>query len=170
VNAANLSGERTFCVIVRGKTIARESHTMKTVRDYMTPAPKTIDAEECLAAAHQRMRAFNVRHLPVISGGKLVGVVTARDMQILETHSAVGARTTDVREAMTPAPFCVRPDASLEEVVRTMAMHKYGSAIVTSNEGEVVGIFTSADALRALAETLHDLQPPTSNRWGHVVG
>jgi len=142
-----------------------------SIREYMTAPPQLIEADEPLFSAHQRMRAFNVRHLPVIERGKLVGLVTARDLQIIESFKEIDWRKTPVREAMTPAPFTVAAEASLDEVARTMAIHKYGSAIVV-RDGLVVGIFTAADALRALVDVLDRLEhhAPTSTRWGHVVG
>lgn len=141
-----------------------------SIREYMTSPAQLIEAHEPLLAAHQRMRAFNVRHLPVMEGGKLVGLVTARDLQIIESFKDADMRKTAVREAMTPAPFTVHAEASLDDVARTMAIHKYGSAIVVS-DGRVIGIFTAADALRALVDALERLEhhAPTSTRWGHVV-
>ena len=138
-----------------------------TVRDYMTFTPHTIDAGSSLASAHQQMRAHGFRHLPVLEKGELVGIVTTRDLHILECFKQVDQSKTPVRDAMTRAPYTVAAEEPLEEVARSMALHKHGSAVVTEN-GRVVGIFTVIDALRALADALH--HAPTSTRWGHVIG
>jgi acetoin utilization protein AcuB len=137
-----------------------------TVRDHMTLLPNTIEASEPLAIAHQQMRAHDIRHLPVLDAGQLVGIVTARDLQIIECFRQVDQLATPVRIAMTRAPFTVPEDTPLEDVVHAMALHKHGSALVV-REGRVVGIFTAIDAMRVLADFLH--RAPTSTRWGHVV-
>jgi acetoin utilization protein AcuB len=121
---------------------------------YMSTTPHTIGREQTLAVAHKLMREHKVRHLPVLEGGKLVGVISDRDLSLIETLRDVDATKVTVEEAMTQAPYTVSPDASLDEVVATMAEHRYGSAIVIDN-ANVVGVFTTVDALTALAELLH---------------
>lgn len=120
---------------------------------YMSTTPHTIGREQTLATAHKLMREHRVRHLPVLDGGKLVGVVSDRDLALIETLRDVDATKVTVEDAMTQSPYTVSPDAGLDEVVATMAEHRYGSAIVMDN-GEVVGVFTTVDALTALAELL----------------
>lgn len=60
-----------------------------------------------------------------------------------------------VKEAMTPEPYTVHPDAPLREVVWAMARHKYGCVLVTQG-AEIVGLFTTVDALRVLASVLQE--------------
>jgi len=140
-----------------------------TIREYMTPSPVTIGVEQSLREAHQVMRSFSIRHLPVLEHGKLVGIVTERDLQLLESFRDVDQRTTSVREAMTIEPFVCHPDDAIELVARTMAQRKLGSALVVC-DGQIIGVFTSSDVVRALADAMHALnQPPTSTRWGHVI-
>jgi len=136
------------------------------VRDHMTLLPSTIDASESISAAHQQMRAHDIRHLPVLDNGELVGIVTARDLQILECFKQVDQLATPVRSAMTRDPYTVAEDASLEDVVHAMALHKHGSALVVRGS-RVIGIFTAIDALRVLSDFLH--RAPSSTRWGHVL-
>ena len=120
---------------------------------YMSTTPHTIGQEQTLAVAHKLMRENRVRHLPVLEGGRLVGMISDRDLALIETLRDVDATKVTVEEAMTQAPYTVSPDASLDEVVATMAEHRYGSAIVMDN-GKVVGVFTTVDALVALSELL----------------
>jgi acetoin utilization protein AcuB len=80
-------------------------------------------------------------------------MISDRDLALIETLRDVDATKVTVEEAMTQAPYTVSPDASLDEVVATMAEHRYGSAIVMDN-GKVVGVFTTVDALMALSELL----------------
>jgi acetoin utilization protein AcuB len=124
-----------------------------TVQRYMTTAPLTVESRSTLAAAHQLMREHHIRHLPVVDDGQLVGVVSLRDLYLLETLRGVDAATETVREAMAAEPYTTTPDAPLDEVARAMADHKYGSAIVMER-GRVVGVFTTVDALRALSDVL----------------
>ncbi len=124
-----------------------------TIQRFMTPAPHTISTHQTLAEAHQAMRERGVRHLPVIQDGKLVGVVSQRDLYLLETLRGVDVSRELVEEAMSDEPFVVGPDTSLVEVAEAMAARKHGSALIVENEA-VVGIFTSTDALRALVVLL----------------
>jgi len=123
------------------------------VRDYMTPVPVTIQQDETLLRAHRLMDQHGVRHLPVLDGEALVGVVSDRDLHLLETLKEVSPETELVEEAMTSEPFSVPPDAPVAAVVAEMARHKYGSALVVEGS-HVVGIFTTTDALFLLARVL----------------
>jgi acetoin utilization protein AcuB len=121
-----------------------------TVDKFMTVGPMVIEATRTLAEAHRLMRERNIRHLPVVDGGALVGLVSQRDLYLLETLKGVDPTTETIDEAMTADPFVVPPDAPLHEVAAAMAEHKYGSAVVV-DRGVVIGVFTTIDALRALA-------------------
>jgi acetoin utilization protein AcuB len=124
-----------------------------TVDRYMTANPVVISSDRTLAEAHRLMRDKKIRHLPVVDDGRLVGVVSQRDLYLLETLHSVSPDAERVREAMTAEPYTVAPDAALEQVAIEMAEHKYGSAVVL-DQGAVVGLFTTVDALRALASVL----------------
>ena len=107
-----------------------------------------------MATAHGIMREFHCRHLPVLTGGKLVGLLSDRDLSLLETLRDVDPKKVLVEDAMTADPYTVSPDTALDEVVAAMAEHKYGCAVVMQNN-KLVGIFTTVDACRAFAEMLH---------------
>jgi acetoin utilization protein AcuB len=124
--------------------------TRHTVQEYMSVAPVVVSSDQTLAEAHRLMRERNIRHLPVVDGGRLVGVVSQRDLYLLETLRGVDPGTERVQEAMAPDPYAVPPDALIEEVAESMADRKYGSAVVVDG-GTVIGLFTTVDALRALA-------------------
>jgi len=124
------------------------------ISKYMTTTPHTIGVDQTLQTAHRLMREHHFRHLPVLQGGKLVGMVTERDLALIETLKDVDPTKVTVEDAMTPAPYTVAPDALLDEVVSTMAEHRYGSAVVVDNE-HVVGVFTTVDALAAFSDLLH---------------
>lgn len=129
------------------------SKPIPTVQKYMTTAPHTVRPDLTLAAADKIMHEHGVRHLPVLKGGQLVGLLSQRDIRLIESFKDVDAANVQVVEAMSQDIYEVPPTAYLDEVVKTMAEHKYGSAVVTQNS-KVVGIFTTVDALQALADLL----------------
>jgi acetoin utilization protein AcuB len=120
-----------------------------TVRGFMTPSPHTIGVDQTLTVAHEIMRQHKIRHLPVLRAGKLVGMVTQRDLQLIETLPGVNPSEVQVEDAMTEEPYAISPNTSLEWIAMEMAEHKYGSTVVV-DRGQVVGVFTTVDALRAL--------------------
>jgi acetoin utilization protein AcuB len=120
-----------------------------TVAEYMTSSPHTIGDDQPLARAHEMMGEHKIRHLPVLHGGQLVGILSLGDLHLIETLGESDLEKIAVEDAMTPDPYVVPPDADLREVAGEMAVHKYGTAIVATGS-KVVGIFTTIDALRAL--------------------
>ena len=130
------------------------SKPIPPLKKFMTTTPHSIGKDQTLERAHEMMRTHHIRHLPVLEGGKLVGMVTERDLHLVETLRDVDPRQVIVEEAMSNHVYAVDPESSLDVVAETMAEHKYGSAVVIQN-GKVVGIFTTNDACRALAELLH---------------
>jgi acetoin utilization protein AcuB len=125
------------------------------IRRFMTVGPHVVTSRHTLAEAHQTMRERGVRHLPVVDHGQLKGVVSQRDLYLLETLRGVDAARELVEEAMTAEPFVVAPDAALEGVAEAMAIHKHGSALVVDG-AVLIGIFTTTDALRALVMLLRN--------------
>jgi acetoin utilization protein AcuB len=123
------------------------------VDDFMTRSVHTIGAQSPLTEAHRIMNEHAIRHLPVLEGGKLRGVVSMRDLHLIETLKGVEPQEVAVEEAMAQEAYTVPPGTPLLEVARTMAMHKYGSAVI-ARDGKVEGIFTTIDALKALEELL----------------
>ena len=129
------------------------------VKRYMTTSPHTIGLDQKLTQAHKLMREHHIRHLPVLDGGALVGVISDRDLHLIETLRDVDPAKVTIEEAMTVSVYSVSPDASLDEVSKEMAEHKYGCAIV-SDHGKIVGVFTTTDGMRALHELLETRLKP----------
>lgn len=127
----------------------------------MTRSPLTIDASSSVADASRLMKERGVRHLPVTDEGVLVGLISDRDVNLIEAHSKTDPSEISLAGAMSRAPWTVTPSTPLEVAVRHMAMHKLGSSVVVENQ-EVVGILTSQDGLRALAQVL--AESPGSQR------
>lgn len=126
------------------------------IRDHMTPTPVTIGRAQSLADAARKMHEHRIRHLPVLEGGYLFGILSERDIDLVEALHDVDPDKVTVEEAMTQDPYTVVPGTPVHAVAAAMAEHKYGTAVVME-EGRVVGIFTTVDAMRLLAEIL---RPP----------
>ncbi|MBA3548673.1 MAG: CBS domain-containing protein [Nannocystis sp.] len=134
--------------------------SIPTIRHFMTSGPETIGADLNLAQARDRMFQLNARHLPVVANGELVGILSDRDISLID--SVFGDLTAlQVRQAMTAQPFTCGPEAHIHAVAAEMAAHKYGTAIVVDREhpGHVIGLFTTTDALRALAQLTDHTAP-----------
>lgn len=130
-----------------------------TLKSAMTPFPWWIGIDEPLLVAREMMQAHRVRHLPVKSEGKLVSIITDRDIKFaLDPELGMPPRESmRVREVCVFTPYIVDIGTRLDVVLEHMAERRIGSAIVT-REGKLVGIFTSADACRAFARMLHALR------------
>jgi acetoin utilization protein AcuB len=125
-----------------------------TVAEFMTSGPQSIGMEQTLEEAHRVMREHRIRHLPVLEGGRLVGIVSQRDLHLIETFRDVDGQTVTVEEAMTSDPYIVKPKDPLAKVALEMWKKKYGSAVVMDGR-RLVGVFTTTDALGALAVIIH---------------
>jgi CBS domain-containing protein len=123
---------------------------MAKVYQYMTPSPATVPPTASVREALDKMRTLGIRHLPVVDAGVLLGVVSDRDVRAVELLPG-GPDALKVEQAMAREPYFVQVDASVRDVAAHMAVEKLGSAVVM-DRGNVVGIFTTVDALRALVE------------------
>lgn len=123
------------------------------MRDVMTDAPFTIASDQKLSAAHQMMTKHGLRHLPVLRDGKLIGILTQRDLYFIERMAGVDRENDVIEDAMSPDVYATTLDAKVRDVAKTMAEHRYGCAVIIDNN-EVKGIFTTTDALRHLADVL----------------
>jgi acetoin utilization protein AcuB len=123
------------------------------IKQWMTPAPHSIGRDQPLAVAHRLMRDNGLRHLPVLEHGKLVGMLSERDLFFLESISGVDPEKETVEQGMSQDVYCVPPDARMREVVAEMKKHRYGCAVVADRD-KVVGVFTTTNALELLATFL----------------
>lgn len=127
--------------------------TQKLVKDYMSAAAHSVGADQTLAVAHSMMRKYGIRHLPVLSGGRIVGVLSDRDLRFIEAFEDVDPERVKVDQAMSMDVYAVEPETPLREVAAKMAAEKFGSAVVLRGR-EVAGVVTTTDLCRALAEAL----------------
>ena len=119
----------------------------------MTRSPHTIGRDQTLKTASEVMREHGVRHLPVLHGGQLLGILSNRDVFLVESLEGVDEDAVTVEEAMTAEPYIVAEGDDLKSVVTTMAESKFGAAVVMEGRN-VTGIFTTIDALNALGDRL----------------
>ena len=123
------------------------------VQRYMTTDIQTIGDEQPMLIAHHLMQKERVRHLPVLHQGKLVGMLSDRDVSLFESQSTIDPKLLPVSEAMTDA-YVVAPETPLDEVISTMEDKKYDAAVVCDRQHKVLGIFTSVDVCVAFASLL----------------
>ena len=106
-----------------------------------------------LSTARRTMKEHQIRHLPVLDAGRVVGIVSDRDLLLIESFPGVNPTDVHVDEAMIRSAFTCSPDTPVAEVIETMIGQKVGSVVVTEG-ANVVGVFTTIDGLRALHELL----------------
>ena len=128
------------------------------VRNWMTPNPITITPQTTLPEARQLMDKYNIRRLPVLSKGKLVGIVTRGDLRAVQASDATTLSVyelnyllnkTPAKDFMAYEPITIAADAPISEAARRMLQHKIGGLPVVEY-GEMVGILTETDLCRLL--------------------
>ena len=122
-----------------------------TIADYMTPTPHTVGSEQTITFAQKLMQKHGIRHLPVLHGGQLDGIVSDRDLGMIAGLNEVNPDNTTVEEAMTQEAYTVDKNTPLLDVLKEMLANKYGSAIVVEGD-KIIGIFTTYDSLQLLVD------------------
>jgi len=127
------------------------------ISKFMTRETRCVAPQTSVGEAWSLMREHNLRHLPVVTEGKVVGILSQRDLLALEAGLNIDRAATPVSDAMTANPYVVAPTEPLVSVVATMALRKLGSAVVVL-AGRPIGIFTTTDALHVLGRLLRRAQ------------
>lgn len=125
------------------------------IQSFMSAPPITINAELNLVHAKEFMHKNNIRHLPVLKHGNIVGIISEKDINLIESFKDIDLKKEKVSDAMTAEPYVVSSDAHLDQVCQEMARYKYGSVLVENNEKKLIGIFTWIDALNAMNEIIN---------------
>jgi CBS domain-containing protein len=132
-----------------------------TVRDYMVSQVETLTPDDSLETAVMLERRFRIRHIPIVEGGELVGMVTDHDLKRAlppvtgsdqQTFERV-VQTTRLRQIMTRSPMTISPAAPLRDAVQILCEKKFG-ALPVVEQGKLVGIITGVDMLRAFLALL----------------
>jgi CBS domain-containing protein len=133
---------------------------MLQVKDLMSNALEVVSPETRLHDVLKIMNRAGYRHLPVVSGEKLVGIITDRDLR-LAVNSPVVQEGADleretvldgvqVGECMTPDPQCVSSETPAREVADLLSLNKFGAMPVV-DEGKLVGMISYIDFLKHYA-------------------
>jgi acetoin utilization protein AcuB len=129
------------------------SKPIPMIQKFMTTTPLFVEKDGNLLEAAKLMQKNHIRHLPVTYMGKVEGILSETDINLVRGIRDVDIEKMKVYECFTPNAYTVSPSAKLDEVTGQMAEHKYGCVPVVDNE-KLVGIFTWVDALRATSELL----------------
>jgi acetoin utilization protein AcuB len=137
-----------------------EERSTLVATDIMTENPRTVGENDPIGDAAEALESMDVRHLPVVSDeGDLVGMLSDRDLgamarQFSEGDDAAHLRLTrsrvPVARVMSSDVACVDTDASVAEIVETMVERRVGAVPVVDGEGQVVGMISYVDVLRAV--------------------
>ncbi len=121
------------------------------IQKFMTTTPYAVNADSMVQEAAQLMDKHGIRHLPVMKDGKVMGIISDRDIRRAVGFTSFNPQVTSVADICEPEFYETTPSAHIDEVATAMADEKIGSALVMDN-GKLVGIFTTTDVCRALAE------------------
>lgn len=120
------------------------------VKEFMTPNPITVTPDRRADEILEMMRNLNFRQCPVVDGGKLVGIVTDRDIRA----ALAGDGDIKVGDIMARNPVTILDYASVEGAAEIIRSGKFNALPVVSNKGELVGILTVTDLLDAFVRML----------------
>ncbi len=133
--------------------------TKLTVGDWMTDTPITIEEDATVLEAIHLLKERNIRRLPVMRAGRLVGLVTEK--MLLGYMPAKGTALdqwelhyllsrTPVKAAMNPTPHTVTPETPLADAARLLHDRTLNGVLVLDDKGDLVGLLTTTNALEAL--------------------
>jgi acetoin utilization protein AcuB len=127
------------------------------VSELMTPKPVTVAHDQTIGKAVELMTRYEIRRLPVTKEGKLVGIISDRDIRQLVGRPSLKRPNTEqddeylklpVEEAMTLSVMTIRDKQTVEDAIRSMIKHKISGLPVLDREGAVVGILSELDVLK----------------------
>ena len=134
------------------------------VRDRMTTGLITVNVDQPIREAWDLVEGRKLRRFPVLSNGKLVGIVTDRDLRNATASSVVLTErkyqdylldSIKIESIMTPDPVTISPDADLRDAAKSLLQLKVGGLPVVE-QGRLTGIITETDMIEALVDLLPD--------------
>jgi CBS domain-containing protein len=136
----------------------------KSVRDVMTPNVHAASPTDSLASAAEIMSSQDVGSLPVVEDGRLIGVLTDRDIVVRAVAEHVTPETLNVGDVASRQPVTVQPDEDLDEALRLMAHHRVRRLPVVE-DGRLVGMLSQADVAgeakeKKVGEMLEEISQP----------
>ena len=144
------------------------------VKDLMTPNPTVVKPDDNVAQAATLMKQEDCGALPVVANGKLVGIITDRDIVIRAIAAGKDPRSTKISDVMTADPATIAPDASDDDAEKLMAKSQVRRVPVVEG-GKLVGIIVTAQLARRgntaeLGETIREISEPKNGRGSHARG
>ena len=135
-------------------------------RDLMTPSPTMVSPQATVAEVWDLMRELEIRHMPVVEKGALVGMVSDRDLarldltRVLAVEGAAALRkelATPIADIMSSDVIVAEPETDLGDVLDLLIEHKVGALpVVEPDSREIVGILSYIDVLRGLRDMLEE--------------
>jgi acetoin utilization protein AcuB len=138
---------------------------MVTARDLMTRSPATVSPQTTIAEAWDVMRELDIRHVPVVENGALIGMLSDRDLArvgLLDRREPGGVESlrrklgTPVIEVMSSDIVSIEPETDVSEIIGLLVEHKIGALPVVADGPGVVGIVSYIDVLRAYRNRLDE--------------
>lgn len=144
------------------------------VKELMTPNPRVVNPDDTVAQAATLMKQEDCGSLPVVANGKLVGIVTDRDITIRAVAAGKDPKSTPVSAVMSADPVTIAPEASDDDAEKLMAKSQVRRLPVADN-GKLVGILVTAQLARRgntaeLGETIKGISEPKNGRGSHARG
>jgi CBS domain-containing protein len=140
------------------------------VREVMTPGVLCVAPDDTLQEAARKMKNFDVGPLPVCDGGRLVGMLTDRDIVVRSVAAGCDPRAARVRDAMTPEVLFCYDDQDVGEAARRMEDNRVRRLVVLGRDKRLVGIVSLGDLAvsthdeRLAGETLERVSEPAAPR------
>jgi CBS domain-containing protein len=137
------------------------------VRDIMNSPAVTIGPDTSVPAAIALMRQHDIRHLPVVESGRLIGMISRGDLREASMSASINADQYElhfllskltVERLMSRKVFTVTPDAFIVHAAELMTDNKIAGLPVVDQKGVVVGIVTESDLLRMLVSKLREVE------------
>lgn len=132
----------------------------RRVKEIMRSSPVTLKTSDTLDLANDVISLGRIRHIPIVDGGELVGLISARDLLgtagnrifgLKQKSKSALLKSVSIRDVMKKRLVTVQPDTPIERAAYLMAAKKVGCLPVVS-DGALVGLVTSTDLLRCMGE------------------
>jgi CBS domain-containing protein len=131
---------------------------MLTVGEIMTREVVTLEADDALIQVDDLLKRHHIRHVPVVHGRKLVGMVSHRDLirALARQAAGQGLQPISISEVMTREVETVAPHTSAQEAIEKLLDHRFGCLPVVDAQGDLVGIVTESDFMRLAHRLLRE--------------
>lgn len=118
-------------------------------RDFLRSELSFLSPKQTVFDAYAQMIKSRVHHLPVIENGKAVGIISDRDLQFVKDFG----QNDEIlcQDIMTSDPYVSSVETSISDICEEMVSRRINSALISDEKNQIVGIFTSTDALKILA-------------------